>query len=63
MKKFFFRQKIAVNGTHFCDFRHRIPLSKADHLCISGSVRVNAITLEYDVAPVLVPPQHPCKFL
>ncbi|XP_066593855.1 uncharacterized protein [Prorops nasuta] len=35
--------KIAVNGRHFTEFRHRLPYSKITHLVIDGDVHVNSI--------------------
>ncbi|XP_037550890.1 galectin-8 [Nematolebias whitei] len=35
--------KVAVNGTHLLDFKHRIPLDGVDTFSISGNVRVHAL--------------------
>ncbi|XP_012714962.1 galectin-8 [Fundulus heteroclitus] len=35
--------KVAVNGTHLLEYKHRIPLSGVDTFSISGNVRVHAI--------------------
>ncbi|XP_059208881.1 galectin-8-like isoform X2 [Centropristis striata] len=35
--------KVAVNGTHLLEFKHKIPLNRVDTFSISGNVRVNAI--------------------
>ncbi|XP_032403092.1 galectin-8 [Xiphophorus hellerii] len=35
--------KVAVNGTHLLEYKHRIPLTRVDTFSISGNVRVHAI--------------------
>ncbi|XP_055311637.1 galectin-9-like [Sitodiplosis mosellana] len=40
--------KIAVNGRHFCEFRHRIPLSSARFVHVQGQVKIHSIRLEGD---------------
>ncbi|XP_031634690.1 galectin-9B-like [Contarinia nasturtii] len=40
--------KIAVNGRHFAIFNHRIPLSSARFIFISGQVSIQSIKLEGD---------------
>ncbi|CAL8291460.1 galectin-8 isoform X4 [Gadus morhua] len=35
--------KVAVNGTHLLEYKHRIPLDRVDTFSLSGKVRVNAI--------------------
>ncbi|MEQ2247293.1 hypothetical protein ILYODFUR_007902, partial [Ilyodon furcidens] len=35
--------KVAVNGSHLLEYKHRIPLSRVDTFSISGNVRVHAI--------------------
>ncbi|XP_017270387.1 galectin-8-like [Kryptolebias marmoratus] len=35
--------KVAVNGTHLLDYKHRIPLNRVDTFSISGNVRVHAV--------------------
>lgn len=60
--------QIAVNGTHFSEFRHRIPFTAARYIHIGGNVQIHSITLEGD-APVVstplasAPPLHSCNYL
>ncbi|KAL0969270.1 hypothetical protein UPYG_G00224800 [Umbra pygmaea] len=35
--------KVAVNGSHLLQYKHRIPLDRIDTFCISGKVKVHAI--------------------
>ncbi|KAM8913266.1 galectin-8-like isoform 2-T2 [Spinachia spinachia] len=35
--------KVAVNGTHLLEYKHRVPLDRVDTFSISGKVRVHAI--------------------
>lgn len=35
--------KIAINGTHFCEFRHRIPYQHVTNLTIDGDVDIHQI--------------------
>ncbi|KAK5916563.1 hypothetical protein CgunFtcFv8_011535 [Champsocephalus gunnari] len=35
--------KVAVNGTHLLEYKHKIPLNRVDTFSISGNVRVHAI--------------------
>ncbi|KAL7380308.1 hypothetical protein ABVT39_015563 [Epinephelus coioides] len=35
--------KVAVNGTHLLEYKHKIPLNRVDTFSISGKVRVHAI--------------------
>lgn len=37
--------KIAINGVHFCDFRHRIPYQEITHLTIDGDVDIDKIDI------------------
>ncbi|XP_017885783.1 basic salivary proline-rich protein 1-like isoform X2 [Ceratina calcarata] len=45
--------KIAVNGRHFAEFRHRLPFQKVTHLVIDGDVEVESVINE--IVPVDVP--------
>lgn len=35
--------KVAVNGTHLLEYKHRLPLNRVDTFSISGNVRVHAV--------------------
>ncbi|XP_068565239.1 galectin-8-like [Cebidichthys violaceus] len=35
--------KVAVNGAHLLEFRHRVDLERVDTLCVSGKVEVEAV--------------------
>ena len=35
--------QIAVNGSHYCGFRHRVPKERITHLVIEGGVHVHSI--------------------
>lgn len=54
-----------MNGTHFCEFRHRIPLSKGLYFNINGHVRVHSVSLEGDMptAPPLSGMNYCNRFL
>lgn len=41
--------KIAVNGQHFCEFNHRLPLNLAKFISIEGACEIQFILLEKDV--------------
>lgn len=43
--------KVAINGQHFCEFNHRLPLSSAQFVYIDGELTIESITLEGDVPP------------
>lgn len=63
----FIYPQIAINGTHFCTFTHRIPLSRAQFFYIKGDgLSVQSVTLEGDVptAPPMsyVPPGNRSRF-
>lgn len=38
--------KIAINGQHFAEFRHRLPFVKVTHLVIDGDVEIRSIVYE-----------------
>lgn len=42
--------KIAINGTHFGEFPHRLPLSRVSHLTVDGDVSVSQINVGNDGA-------------
>uniref|UniRef100_A0A1Y1L375 Galectin n=1 Tax=Photinus pyralis TaxID=7054 RepID=A0A1Y1L375_PHOPY len=50
--------KIAVNGRHFCEFRHRIPFNGVSHLEIEGTVELQLIAIE-SALPAPPPPRQP----
>lgn len=37
--------KIAVNGAHYCEFKHRIPFEHVSHLTIDGDVDIERIAI------------------
>lgn len=37
--------KIAINGMHYCDFRHRIPFQEITNLTIDGDVDIDRISI------------------
>lgn len=41
--------KIAVNGIHFCQFNHRLPLNLAKFISIEGSCEIQYILIENDI--------------
>lgn len=40
--------KIAVNGAHYCEFRHRIPYQQITHLSVDGDVDIERISIVSD---------------
>lgn len=36
--------KIAFNGQHFCEFRHRMPYQRVTHVSVEGSVTIHNVT-------------------
>ncbi|KAJ8383277.1 hypothetical protein AAFF_G00222900 [Aldrovandia affinis] len=48
--------KVAVNGSHVLEYRHRLDLEKVDTLLISGQVAVEAIGFIPNVSPAPPPP-------
>lgn len=48
--------KIAVNGNHFCEFRHRIPFQQVSHLAIDGDVSLGVIAFEGGASGSSAPP-------
>ena len=51
--------KIAINGSHFTEFRHRLPLQRITHLSIDGDVTIGSITYEGTPQPSYAPPSAP----
>lgn len=41
--------KVALNGRHFCEFAHRMPLDRAKFVFIKGELTVQSISIEGDV--------------
>jgi len=51
--------KIALNGGHYCEFRHRIPYEHISHLTIDGDVDIDRITVSSSSqAPQPTPTYH-----
>lgn len=51
--------KIAINGAHYCEFRHRVPYQQITHLSIDGDLDIDRISVssaESSAAPYR-PPQ------
>ncbi|XP_051900193.1 galectin-4-like isoform X6 [Pristis pectinata] len=48
--------QVSVNGQHFLEYNHRLPLVRVDTLKISGDVHVNAITFKNPNVPPAYPP-------
>uniref|UniRef100_A0A3Q2EJS7 Galectin n=1 Tax=Cyprinodon variegatus TaxID=28743 RepID=A0A3Q2EJS7_CYPVA len=45
--------KVAVNGAHLLEYKHRVDLDRVDTICISGDVSVQAVAiLPADSAPI-----------
>lgn len=54
--------QIAINGTHFCQFNHRLPLNTARYLSINGDCAMITMILEqdpYSGGGGAVPPPYP----
>lgn len=43
--------KIAINGAHYCEFKHRIPYQEITHLTIDGDVDIDRITVTSSSQP------------
>lgn len=44
--------KIALNGTHFSEFRHRLSTARITHITIDGEVNIQCIKFEGDQPPM-----------
>lgn len=51
--------KIAVNGAHFCEFKHRIPFQQITHLTIDGDVDIHKIHITSPAYQTASAPQPP----
>lgn len=58
MLHLFSKFQIAINGRHFCEFRHRIPLSTARFIHVHGAVKIHYIKMEGD-PHTMIPPSVP----
>ncbi|KRT81423.1 hypothetical protein AMK59_5658 [Oryctes borbonicus] len=38
--------KVAINGRHFCDFKHRLAYAKISHFGVEGDVQLNLVAFE-----------------
>lgn len=43
--------QVAINGEHYTEFRHRIPINRIDTIAIDGEVQLFAIKTEIMRAP------------
>lgn len=43
--------RIAVNGAHYCEFKHRVPFEHVSHLSIDGDVDIERITISQTTQP------------
>lgn len=51
--------KVAINGKHFCEFTHRLPLNAAHFVHIAGEMTVESITMDGDIPPSAPPMPFP----
>lgn len=49
--------KIAINGAHYCEFKHRIAYQEISHLTIDGDVDISQILITESQQPNYQPPQ------
>ncbi|XP_077537423.1 galectin-4-like isoform X3 [Haemaphysalis longicornis] len=49
--------KIAINGQHYAEFRHRIPIQRVTHLAMDGDTAINLI--QFEGSPSMVAPAAP----
>ncbi|GJQ82706.1 putative galectin [Trypoxylus dichotomus] len=38
--------KVAINGRHYCDFKHRLAYAKISHFGVEGDVQLNLVAFE-----------------
>lgn len=50
--------KIAINGMHYCEFKHRIPYQEITHLTIDGDLDIERITITSGPQPQPSPAYH-----
>ena len=55
----FDHMKIAINGSHFTEFRYRIPMNRISHLAIDGDVSISSINFEGSTQPSYSAPTAP----
>lgn len=49
--------KIAINGAHYAEFRHRIPIHRVTHLAMDGDTAINLI--QFEGSPSMSAPAAP----
>lgn len=51
--------KIAVNGRHFCVFKHRLPLYEGKYISVNGGCTIQSITIENEISRIPSGPTYP----
>lgn len=52
---------IALNGKHFCDYAHRVPVKNIRFVHIYGCLNVDVVEIVLEADKVLTPDSHPTK--
>ncbi|KAH3824704.1 galectin-4-like isoform X1 [Dreissena polymorpha] len=51
---------VMVNGRHFCDYNHRIPLYRVSHISVEQGIRIREIVFETPTGYPHPTPGYPC---